>query len=70
MSFLFISKTANLNSALTKSYMDFFQCYRWILRPEKHGFRNQNLVSIYPRCGVISENAIQLAGGHFENGAI
>ena len=24
MSFLFISKTANLNSALTKSYMDFF----------------------------------------------
>ena len=24
MSFLFISETANLNSALTKSYMDFF----------------------------------------------
>ena len=24
MSFLFMSKTANLNSALTKSYMDFF----------------------------------------------
>ena len=67
MSFLFISKTANLNSALTKSYMDFFQCYHWILHPEKHGFRNQNF---YPRCGVISANVIQLAGGHFENGAI
>ena len=24
----------------------------------------------YPRCGVISENVIQLYGGHFENGAI
>ena len=58
MSFLFISKTDNLNSALTKSYMDFFQCYHCILHPEKHGFRNQNRVSIYPRCGVISENVI------------
>ena len=44
----------------------FFQCYHWILHPVKHGFRNQNLVSIYPRCGVISENVIELAGRHFE----
>ena len=37
-----------------------FQCHHWILHPEKHGFRNQNLVSIYPRCRVISENVISL----------
>ena len=29
--------------------------------------RKQNLVSVYPRCRVISEN---VTGGHFENGAI
>ena len=25
-----------------------FQCHNWISHPAKHGFRNQNLVSIDP----------------------
>ena len=37
-----------------------FQWHHWILHPEKHGFRNQNVVSVYPRRRVISENVISL----------
>ena len=36
------------------------QYLHWILHPDKHGVRNQNRVSVYPRCGVISENVISL----------
>ena len=39
-----------VSQELTKGHMDFsvLNYYYWILHPEKHGFRNQNLVSIYP----------------------
>ena len=59
MSFLLISRTAIFNSELTKSHMD---CSVSSLdsSSRKTWFRNQNLVSIYPRCGVISENVISL----------
>ena len=62
MSFLFFSKTADLNSAFTKSHMD-FSVLSLSSSSRKTWLRNQNLVSIYPRCGVISEN---VTGGHFE----
>ena len=45
------------NQELTKINSD-FSVSSLDSSSRKHGFRNQNLVSIYPRCGVISENVI------------
>ena len=45
MAFLLISRRYILNSELTKSHMD-FSVLSLDLHPEKHGFRNQNIVSI------------------------
>ena len=43
MSFLFISKTANLNSALTKSHMDFFSVIIGFIIQKSRGLETQIL---------------------------
>ena len=48
-----------VNQEVTKSHMDLYvSSLDSSSRKTLHGFRNQNLFSIYPRCGVISENVI------------
>ena len=40
--------------------LEIFQCYHWIPHSHKHGFRHQNLVSIYLRNWVRGEDVITL----------
>ena len=48
-----------VNQELTESHMDFLVS-SLDSSSRKHGLRNKNLVSIYPRCWVICENVISL----------